>query len=54
LAKRADMDRNRSGALGAKRFRMARHARPKVLRPREIGRSKPAARAIAGSAWIGM
>ena len=38
------------GRRGANRLRTARQARPNVLRPCEIGRSKPAWRAISGSA----
>ena len=45
---------SRSGRPGAKRFRIARQARPIVFSPCEIGLSNPASRAITGSAWIGM
>jgi hypothetical protein len=48
------MASSRSGRPGAKRFRIARQARPIVFSPCEIGLSNPASRAITGSAWIGM
>ena len=53
-AKRAAIETIASGRRGANCLRTARQARPKVLRPCEIGRSNPASRAISGSAWIGM